>query len=70
MLTTRPMMRSNKYNIIVNLQHGFLQEKSTNTVTSNFIKDIYNSMDNKEISIGQFLDLSKTFDPVGHNDLT
>ena len=29
----------NKYNIIVNMQHGFLKEKSTNTAIANFLKD-------------------------------
>ena len=59
----------NKYNIIVNMQHGFLKGKSTNTAIVNFLKDVYNSMDNKEISIGLFLDLSKAFDLVDHNIL-
>ena len=59
----------NKYNIIVNMQHGFLKGTSTNTAIVNFLKDVYNSMDNKEISIGLFLDFSKAFHLVDHNIL-
>ena len=54
----------NKYNIIVNMQHGFLKGKSTNTAIVNFIKYVYNFIDNKERSIGLFLDFSKAFDLV------
>ena len=51
------------------MQHGFLKGKFTNTAIVNFLKDVYNSMDNKEISIGLFLDLSKAFDLVDNNGL-
>jgi hypothetical protein len=46
----------NKYNTIVNMKHGFLKENSINTAIINFIKNVYNSVDNKKISIGLFLE--------------
>jgi hypothetical protein len=57
----------NNYIIINNKQHGFCKGKSTNTVIAEFIKRIYKSMDEKEINIGLFLDLSKVFDLVDHD---
>jgi hypothetical protein len=59
----------NTHNIINNKQHGFCKGKSTNTAISEFIKRVYKSMDEREIRIGLFLDLSKAFDLVDHDIL-
>ena len=59
----------NHHKILVNNQHGFCAGKSTNSAIINFLKNVYNSVDNKEISVGLFLDLSKAFDLVDHNIL-
>ena len=59
----------NKYNIITDKQHGFQKGKSTNSAIINLIKNVYSSMDKKEISLGIFLDLSKAFDLVDHDIL-
>ena len=59
----------NKYNIITAKQHGFQKGKSTNSAIINLIKNVYSSMDKKEISLGIFLDLSKAFDLVEHDIL-
>jgi hypothetical protein len=59
----------NKHNIITNKQHGFRRGRSTNTAIADFIGKVYKSLDEREISIGIFLDLSKAFDLVDHNIL-
>jgi hypothetical protein len=59
----------NNYSIINNKQHGFSKGKSTNTAIAEFIKRVYKSMDEREIGIGLFLDLSKAFDLVDHDIL-
>ena len=56
-------------NILVSNQHGFCQGKSTNTAITNFMHNVYNSIDKKDISIGLFLDLSKALDLVDHDIL-
>jgi hypothetical protein len=59
----------NNYSTINNKQHGFCKGESTNTAIAEFIKRVYKSMDEREISIGSFLDLSKAFDVVDHDIL-
>jgi hypothetical protein len=54
----------NKFSIINNKQHVFCKGKSKNTAIAEFIKRVYKSLDEREISIGLFLDLSKEFDLV------
>jgi hypothetical protein len=56
----------NKYSIISTKQHGFWKGRSTNTAIADFIEKVYKSLDEREISIGIFLDLSKAFDLVDH----
>jgi hypothetical protein len=50
-------------------QHGFCKCKSTNTALVNFLEDVYKTLDNKEVCVGLFLDLSNAFDMVNHNIL-
>ncbi|PNF35448.1 hypothetical protein B7P43_G04120 [Cryptotermes secundus] len=59
----------NKYGIISTKQHGFWKGRSTNTAIADFIEKVYKSLDEREISIGIFLDLSKAFDLVDHDIL-
>ncbi|PNF26089.1 hypothetical protein B7P43_G04923 [Cryptotermes secundus] len=59
----------NKYSIINNKQHGFCKGKSTHTAITEFTKMVYKALDEKEASIGLFLDLSKAFDLVDHDIL-
>ena len=59
----------NKYSIINNKQHGFCKGKSTHTAITEFTKRVYKALDEKEMSIGIFLDLSKAFDLVDHDIL-
>jgi hypothetical protein len=59
----------NTFSIINNKQHGFCKGKSMNTAIAEFINTVYKSLDEREISIGLFWDLSKAFDLVDHNIL-
>jgi hypothetical protein len=59
----------NNFSIINNKQHGFLKGKSTNTAIAEFINTVYTSLDDREISIRLFLDLSKAFHLVDHDVL-
>jgi hypothetical protein len=57
------------HSIISNKQHGFCKGKSTHIAITEFTKRVYKSLDEKEISIGLFPDLSKEFDLVDHDIL-
>ncbi len=50
-------------------QHGFRKSKSTETAIFSFLKDVASSIDQNEVPIGIFLDLSKAFDVIDHNIL-
>ncbi|PNF39304.1 hypothetical protein B7P43_G16557 [Cryptotermes secundus] len=59
----------NNHSLISNKQHGFCKGKTTKTAIAEFIEGVYKSLDEKEVSIGLFLDLSKAFDLVNHDIL-
>jgi hypothetical protein len=59
----------NNHSIINIKQHGFCRGKTTKTAIAEFTEGVYKSLDEREISIGLFLDLSKAFDPVNHDIL-
>ncbi len=50
-------------------QHGFRKSKSTETAIFSFLKDVASSVDQNEVPIGIFLDLSKAFDVIDHKIL-
>ncbi len=50
-------------------QLGFRKSKSTETDIFFFLKDVASSIDQNEVPIGIFLDLSKAFDVIDHNIL-
>ena len=56
-------------NILSSYQHGFRKQKSTDTAIFQFLNDIVASLDNNDIPVGLFLDLSKAFDTVNHHIL-
>lgn len=55
-----------KYNLIDEEQHGFCKNKSTITALVKFTELIIDSIDNKENTLGIFMDLSKAFDSISH----
>ena len=59
----------NKYNIINKNQFGFCKGKSTTHALHNMLNPIYEALNNKNIAIAVFLDLSKAFDSINHNIL-
>jgi hypothetical protein len=59
----------NNHSIIIKKQHGFCKGKTTKTAIAEFIERVYKSLDEREISIGLFLDLTKASDLVNHDIL-
>jgi hypothetical protein len=55
------------HSIISNKQNVFCRGKLTNTAIAEFTKRFYKSLDEKKLSIGLFLDLSKAFNLVDHD---
>ena len=55
-----------KHNVFYDHQYGFRQNYLTNLAMIQLVHQISNSIDNKEICAGIFLDLSKAFDTVNH----
>jgi len=58
-----------KQNLIAEEQHGFMKGKSIDSAIFNFMEKIRESLDNKENCVGFFLDLTKAFDLVPHEEL-
>lgn len=56
-------------NIISDSQHGFRNNRSTESAIYNYLDSILKSLDGKEIVSGIFLDLSKAFDLINHKIL-
>ncbi len=50
-------------------QHGFRKSNSTETAIFSFLKDVASSIDQNEVPIGIYLDLSKAFDVIDHSIL-
>jgi hypothetical protein len=59
----------NNHNIINNRQYGFCKGKTAKTAIAEFLGGVYKSLDEREISIGLFLDLTKAFYLVNHDIL-
>jgi hypothetical protein len=59
----------NNCSIINKCQHGFCKGKSTNNAVVDFLNRVYKSLDDREVSMGLFLDLSKAFDSADHEIL-
>ncbi len=59
----------NANNVLTNDQHGFRSNRSTDTAIFSFLNDILVALNQKEIPVGLFLDLSKAFDIIDHHIL-
>jgi hypothetical protein len=58
-----------KHDILTNVQHGFMVNKSAETASHSFIESVQEALDRHLRLIGIFLDLSKAYDVVNHNML-
>ena len=56
-------------NILNKNQGGFRKNQSTTNTTSKFLDKIYNSINDKKLSIATYIDFSKAFDTVPHDIL-
>ena len=55
-----------KNNVISESQYGFRANRSTSSALMDLIEQITDNLDNKQITIGIFIDLKKAFDTVNH----
>lgn len=58
-----------RYEIFNDFQHGYLKGRSTQTAVFQYIKDTLDQLENKNLALGIFLDLSKAYDCINHNYL-
>ena len=58
-----------RHNVLNPNQFGFRKGHSTSMAVSTFVENIYEALDNNELALGLFLDLSKAFDSVKHDIL-
>ena len=58
-----------KYNIIFKGQYGFRPGHSTEHALTHVVNNLHKAFENKQTSVGVFLDLSKAFDTIDHQIL-
>lgn len=54
----------NKCQLFTHTQHGYLRERSTTTAIFQFTQTILDHLENKQLALGMFLDLSKAYDCI------
>ena len=55
-----------KYNVLHDSQYGFRSNRSTSLALMELIEEICTEIDNKNVTIGVFIDLKKAFDTIDH----
>ena len=56
-----------RHNILSSNQYGFRKNHSTSLALIDLIEELTNSIDNKKITVGIFIDLKKAFDTINHD---
>ena len=56
-----------KYQILNDSQYGFRSKNSTSLALLELIEELTNKIDNKESTIGVFIDLKKAFNTIDHS---
>ena len=56
-----------KHDILSNSQYGFRQNMSTNLAFLELVEELTSSIDEKNKTIGVFIDLNKAFDTIDHD---
>jgi len=59
----------NKHNLFCNNQFGFRSKHSTFHALASAVDNLHDSIDNKNFTLGIFVDFSKAFDTVNHSIL-
>lgn len=58
-----------KHNLLSDNQYGFRVKRSTSMAVMELVEGISNAIDNKEYTVGVFIDLQKAFDTIDHSIL-
>ena len=59
----------NKFNILSNNQYGFRKNHSTAYALIQLYDKLSDAIDQRKVTLGPFIDLSKAFDTVNHDIL-
>lgn len=59
----------NEYDLFNKIQHGFVRGRNINTAIFEYVNEILTTLEEKEIPLGIFLDISKAYDSINHEIL-